>query len=643
MNGMNFNIVFAIGQGDSDDDSDDEDDLDGDDGDDEKSDDESTPKKKRKTKKPRIYERIAGDNESTTDEETVTTKSRSKKQKAKSITAGKSSGASVTSSSTKTETKKNKEKQKEQEKEKKPKKKKIVDEVSEDEIMHHILAPTRRKRRIKPKKVSDEKEKEKDNKSEKNSNNDDDDGIDLESAKQMLALLKTQKKKGSDGVLKQFEKIVDKENKKNEEKQKKIDAKEQVKNTREFRKQMRARDEYGNQYSYFKKLSVSQQADLIKELKRIKKHNTIEKPYVIKLLETNIPERYKSIALRKIETLNVMDPGGGEYFKLKQWVDTFMRIPFEKYAKLPVTIEDGVETCSSFMEKAKQTLDDAVFGLDDAKMQIMQMLGQWISNPESLGNAIAIKGPMGTGKTSLVKEGISKIMNRPFAFIPLGGATDSTYLEGHSYTYEGSIWGKIVDTLIQCQSMTPIFYFDELDKVSGTAKGDEIIGILTHLTDTTQNSQFHDKYFSNIDFDLSRALFIFSYNDENLVNPILRDRMYRIQTDGYTAKEKTTIARDYLLPAIRKNLNIRPEDVLINDDILNYIIRTHAKDEKGVRNLKRCLEIIHSKESYQLMKPETKLFKEEEALSVKFPFTISDIVVDKLIKKEDKPFHYHVY
>ena len=235
-------------------------------------------------------------------------------------------------------------------------------------------------------------------------------------------------------------------------------------------------------------------------------------------------------------------------------------------------------------------------------------------------------------------------MNRPFAFIPLGGATDSTYLEGHSYTYEGSIWGKIVDTLIQCQSMTPIFYFDELDKVSGTAKGDEIIGILTHLTDTTQNSQFHDKYFSNIDFDLSRALFIFSYNDENMVNPILRDRMYRIQTDGYTAKEKTTIARDYLLPAIRKNLNIRPEDVLINDDILNYIIRTHAKDEKGVRNLKRCLEIIHSKVNlYRLMKPETKLFKEEEALSVKFPFTISDIVVDKLIKKEDKPFHYHMY
>ena len=451
MHGMNFNIVFAIGQGDSDDGSDDDDDDDdGDDGDDENSDGETTPKKKRKTKKPRIYERIAGDNESTTDEETVTTKSRTKKQKSKSITAGKSSGASVTSSSTKTETKKNKEKEKEKEKERKPKnkKKKIMDEVSEDEIMQHILTPTRRKRRIKPKKVSDEKEKpsETKKKSEKDTK-DDDDGIDLESAKQMIALLKTQKKQGSDGVLKQFEKIVDKENKKIEEKQKKIDAKEQVKNTREFRKQMRARDEYGNQYSYFKKLSVSQQADLIKELKRIKKHNTIEKPYVIKLLETNIPERYKSIALRKIETLNVMDPGGGEYFKLKQWVDTFMRIPFEKYAKLPVTIEDGVETCSSFMEKAKQTLDDAVFGLDDAKMQIMQMLGQWISNPESLGNAIAIKGPMGTGKTSLVKEGISKIMNRPFAFIPLGGATDSTYLEGHSYTYEGSIWGKIVDTL----------------------------------------------------------------------------------------------------------------------------------------------------------------------------------------------------
>ena len=158
------------------------------------------------------------------------------------------------------------------------------------------------------------------------------------------------------------------------------------------------------------------------------------------------------------------------------------------------------------MENAKKTLDDAVYGLNDAKMQILQLIGQWIANPNAIGTAIAIKGPPGTGKTTLVKEGISKILNRPFAFLALGGATDSSYLEGHSYTYEGSSWGKIVDILITNKSMNPVIYFDELDKVSTTPKGEEITGILTHLTDTTQNTNFHDKYFSTIDFDISKAV-----------------------------------------------------------------------------------------------------------------------------------------
>ena len=124
------------------------------------------------------------------------------------------------------------------------------------------------------------------------------------------------------------------------------------------------------------------------------------------------------------------------------------------------------------------------------------MMGQWISNPSAMGTAIAIKGPMGTGKTTLVKDGISKILGREFAFIALGGTGDSSFLEGHSYTYEGSTWGKIAQILMDSKSMNPVIYFDELDKVSDTPKGEEIIGILTHLTDTSQNSQFHDKYFS---------------------------------------------------------------------------------------------------------------------------------------------------
>jgi ATP-dependent Lon protease len=265
----------------------------------------------------------------------------------------------------------------------------------------------------------------------------------------------------------------------------------------------------------------------------------------------------------------------------------------------------------------------------------MQMLGQLVTNPQAIGTAIAIHGPPGTGKTSLVKEGISKILNRPFAFIALGGATDSSFLEGHSYTYEGSSWGKIVQILVDSKCMNPVIYFDELDKLSETPRGEEIAGILTHLTDTSQNSQFHDKYFSEIDFDLSKCLFIFSYNDESKVNAILKDRMYRIQTKGYEQKQKIQIANNYLIKKIREQVKFKDEDIIIDEQVLGYIIEKFCNKEDGVRNLKRCLEIIHTKLNlYRLMKPGTNLFEEDMSLVINFPLNVTRQIVDKLIKTD---------
>ena len=185
--------------------------------------------------------------------------------------------------------------------------------------------------------------------------------------------------------------------------------------------------------------------------------------------------------------------------------------------------------------------------------------------------------------------------------------------------------------------MNPVIYFDELDKISDTPKGEEIIGILTHLTDTTQNSQFHDKYFSGIDFDLSKALFIFSYNDEKKVNSILRDRMYRIETKGYVKKEKTIIAKQYLMPVIEKNINFESDKIIIADDTLHYIIDKYTAKEKGVRNLKRCLEIIYSKLNlFRLMKPDNNLFNNKmTTLKLEYPFNVTNAIVDKLIKREE--------
>jgi ATP-dependent Lon protease len=321
-----------------------------------------------------------------------------------------------------------------------------------------------------------------------------------------------------------------------------------------------------------------------------------------------------------------------------------MRIPFSEYKTLPISIDDGVETCHNFMANAQKTLNEAVYGLNDAKMQIMQLLGQLITNPKAIGSAIAIHGPAGTGKTTLVKEGISKILNRPFAFIALGGATDSSFLEGHGYTYEGSTWGKIIQILIDSKCMNPVIYFDELDKISDTPKGEEITGILTHLTDTSQNSQFHDKYFSEIDFDLSKCLFIFSYNDESKVNPILKDRMYRIQTKGYSQKQKSVISNNYLLPKIREQVKFSQNDIIIPEQTLDYIIDNHCNKEDGVRNLKRCLEIIYTKLNlYRLMRPNSNLFEEDMSLKVTFPFTVTKDIVDKLIKKSEVPLLYNLY
>ena len=182
--------------------------------------------------------------------------------------------------------------------------------------------------------------------------------------------------------------------------------------------------------------------------------------------------------------------------------------------------------------------------------------------------------------------------------------------------------------------MNPVIYFDELDKISNTPKGQEIIGILTHLTDLTQNNQYHDKYFSNIDFDLSKALFIFSYNDEKKVNKILLDRMYRIKTKGYDNKQKITIANNYLIPSIIKNVNFKKEDIVFPKETLEYIISNYTEGEKGVRNFRRALEIIYTKLNlYRLMDEDTKLFEDQKTFKVSFPHTVSIENVRTFIKK----------
>ena len=467
--------------------------------------------------------------------------------------------------------------------------------------------------------------------------------VDIEKEKALLkkleaavALLEKDENTKGSAVFAEMKAFAKKQQDRVEKYTKKSEKKDKKKNLKEFKSLLSTRRE-NNELVYFSKLPLSEQTLFIEKMKDANKYTKVDKPYRFKLLEMDLPEHIKSVALKKMTTFQKLEPGSSEYSKLKQWVDAFMNIPFNIHKNFELSLEaSGPEKCREFMESSTKILDNAVYGLNDAKMQIMQMIGTWISNPAAIGSAIAIKGPPGTGKTTLVKEGISKVLQRPFSFIALGGSTDSSYLEGHGYTYEGSTWGKIVSILMECKCMNPVIYFDELDKVSETPKGEEIIGILTHLIDTSQNTEFRDKYFSEVKFDLSKCLFIFSYNDESKINPILRDRMYKIETKGYDAKEKATIAKIHLLPSIRKQIKFTEEDLVISDEVIAYIVQNFTGEEKGVRNLKRCLEIIFTKMNlYRFADTTTEFFKKGMLEKVEFPYTLTNRDVDKLVSKKE--------
>lgn len=316
-------------------------------------------------------------------------------------------------------------------------------------------------------------------------------------------------------------------------------------------------------------------------------------PLRFKILGSDMEPSTKGMLLSRLDNFQNMREGSGEYFKLRTWFTNVCRIPFGNYITFPVNKNDPKSDIAAYLTSVKKTLDSKVYGHTEAKDRIVQILAQWISNPQSKGNCIGIHGSMGVGKTMLVKEGICKALDLPFGFIALGGASDASFLEGHGFTYEGSTYGKIAEILMKTQVMNPVLFFDELDKVSSSHRGEEIIGVLTHLTDSSQNERFCDRYFGEIELDLSKALIVFSYNDESLVNPILKDRMITIEVAGYSQKEKVIIARKHLIPAIIQQFGFRNEDVTMTNEVIEFIIQT-VPEEDGVRNLKRGIETIIS-------------------------------------------------
>lgn len=390
---------------------------------------------------------------------------------------------------------------------------------------------------------------------------------------------------------------------------------------------------------YFDNLS-DEEKDKIKLREDAINDNKLSRmPMRFKILNSNINEKTKKSIIAKIDSFNNMSPCSSEYNKLNNWLSSLNNIPFNNYYEIPIKISDGNEKICDFLNGIRQKMEDTVFGHKDAKEQIIRVLAQQVSFPKANGYIIGIQGSAGVGKTKLIKEGICNALNYPNAFISLAGTDDSSFLRGHSYTYEGATYGKMCESLMKTGIMNPLFLFDELDKVSNTYRGQEIINTLIHITDPVQNDKYNDRYFEEIDFNISRSMIIFTYNDEELINPILKDRMIVINVPGYSNDEKLVLAKDYIVPEILKQYNLNIGDIIFNNEILKHIINNVPKED-GVRNLKRAINNIISWVNMMRYVP-------TDSVKISLPYTVSIFFYDKYCKYNnvndyDKNLH-HLY
>jgi ATP-dependent Lon protease len=268
-------------------------------------------------------------------------------------------------------------------------------------------------------------------------------------------------------------------------------------------------------------------------------------------------------------------------------------------------VQTGLENFHKSLKEIDDVFDSSIHGQTHAKTQLKKIIAQWITG-EQKGHCFGFEGSPGIGKTSLAKYGLAKCLidddgsPRPFTFIALGGSCNGSTLEGHGYTYLNSTWGALSTSMMDAECNNLIIYFDEVDKIS-KEHGSEINGILTHITDSTQNDTFNDRYFPGVPLDLSKALLIFSYNDPASIDKILLDRIHRIKFENLTTEEKIVIARDYMIPVISNNMGLS-EAVVISDDIIQQIIILFTM-EPGVRKLKEILFDLYGAINLELLQP----------------------------------------
>ena len=335
-------------------------------------------------------------------------------------------------------------------------------------------------------------------------------------------------------------------------------------------------------------------------------------------------KKWPAIALKQFtKELNKakrVNPQIGEYSVMLTYLELMLDLPWEKFS------DDNFD-----LHNVRKILDQDHYGLEDVKERILEHLAVLKLKGDMKAPILCLVGPPGVGKTSLGKS-IAKALNREFIRMSLGGLHDESEIRGHRKTYIGAMPGRVLKSLEKAGTGNPVFILDEIDKLGKDHRGDPSSALLEVL-DPEQNSTFYDNYLE-VEYDLSKVLFVATANSLGSIQPALLDRMEIIEVSGYSTEEKVHIGMDYLVPKQRKAHGLLAKDVTIGDNVLEFVISNYTK-ESGVRNLdrtiaslmrniakKKAMEIKYKKklsnhDAVEILGPEK--FKDEEYLEIKNP------------------------
>lgn len=328
---------------------------------------------------------------------------------------------------------------------------------------------------------------------------------------------------------------------------------------------------------YIQTLRKRERNNLMRRIESAIKRPCVETPLRIQVLQSSLPNETRHAVFEALRH--------GASDKYLQWVRRALRLPLDR-----VCTTSAGDSVQHALDEAKRAMDGAVVGFDAAKTEVLRLLCQSYTGGRGVpAYSIGLQGAPGTGKTHFVRHAMTAALHRPMVSIQLGGASDVSYLLGQVYAYEGSREGRLAAGLIEAGCCDPIIYFDEVDKVSETERGRELIAVLIHLIDPTANDSIRDRYFHDIDIDFSRCIFVFSYNDDRAVNPVLMDRIKRVVVPPPTREERLSIVREHIVPRVCRRLGTK---LSIDDAALRALVLRRIDDAAGMRNVERDVDQV---------------------------------------------------